>query len=93
MTARTALLKQLVDDGSYPIDEAAIAEAILVRSMARRMLPEVAFRPAAAASRRCARFARTAARARFASLAPSAGRPDRTRDAARSPASARSDAA
>ena len=44
MNARTALLKRLVDDGHYPIDEAAIAEAIVVRSMARRVLPGVVFR-------------------------------------------------
>jgi hypothetical protein len=44
MNARMALIKQLVDDGGYPLDEHAIAEAILVRSMARRMMPEVAFR-------------------------------------------------
>ena len=43
MTDRAALLKQLIDDGSYPIDEAAIAEAIVVRSMARRVVPDVAF--------------------------------------------------
>ncbi len=44
MTARAALLKQLVDDGCYPIDEAAIAEAIVVRSLARRVVPDIAFR-------------------------------------------------
>jgi hypothetical protein len=43
MTARAALLKQLVDDGSYPLDEAAIAEAIIVRSLARRLVPDVTF--------------------------------------------------
>lgn len=43
MTARAALLKQLVEDGSYPLDEAAIAEAILVRAMARRVVPDIAF--------------------------------------------------
>jgi len=44
MTARTALLKQLVADDRYPIDEAAIAEAILVRSLARRVVPDLALR-------------------------------------------------
>lgn len=44
MNDRTATLKQLVADASYPIDEAAVAEAILVRSLARHVLPEVAFR-------------------------------------------------
>jgi hypothetical protein len=43
MTTRVALIKQLVDDGSYPLDEAAIAEAIVVRSMARRVVPDIAF--------------------------------------------------
>ena len=44
MTARTALLKQLVADGTYPIDEAMIAEAILVRSQARQLVPDLALR-------------------------------------------------
>ncbi|HEY1538286.1 MAG TPA: hypothetical protein VGF63_02730 [Solirubrobacteraceae bacterium] len=44
MNARTATLKQLVDGASYPIDEVAVAEAIVVRCMARTLLPEIAFR-------------------------------------------------
>jgi hypothetical protein len=44
MNPRVATIKQLVAGGAYPIDEAAIAEAIVVRSMARRVLPDVAFR-------------------------------------------------
>ncbi len=44
MTARTALLKQLVADGTYPVDEAAIAEAIVVRAIARRIVPDLALR-------------------------------------------------
>ncbi len=44
MTARTALLKQLVADGTYPVDEAAVAEAIVVRAMARRLVPDLALR-------------------------------------------------
>jgi hypothetical protein len=44
MTARTTLLKQLVADGTYPIDEAVIAEAILVRSRARQLVSELAVR-------------------------------------------------
>jgi len=43
MNSRTATLKQLVDQSSYPIDEAAIAEAIVVRSLARRAVPDVVF--------------------------------------------------
>jgi hypothetical protein len=48
MTSRAALIKQLVDSGSYPVDEAAIAEAIVVRARARSVLPELAFRLPAA---------------------------------------------
>jgi hypothetical protein len=48
MNARTATIKQLVDSGCYPIDDAAIAEAILVRAVARRTVPEIAFRTPAA---------------------------------------------
>ena len=44
MNERTDILKQLVAESSYPIDEAAIAEAIVLRSIARRMLPELSFR-------------------------------------------------
>jgi hypothetical protein len=44
MNDRTATLKQLVAKSQYPIDEAAVAEAILVRSLARRAFPEVSFR-------------------------------------------------
>jgi len=44
MTARTALLKQLVADGSYPLDEVAIADAIVLRAAARRDVPDLAFR-------------------------------------------------
>jgi hypothetical protein len=48
MNARAALIKQLVDDGSYPLDELAIAEAIVVRSKVRSIVPGIAFRLAAA---------------------------------------------
>jgi hypothetical protein len=44
MNDRTATLKQLIADSSYPMDEAAVAQAILVRSLARRVVPEIAFR-------------------------------------------------
>ena len=46
MNPRVQLLKDLVRDDHYVVDEGAIASAILVRSMARRMLPEVTFRGA-----------------------------------------------
>ena len=44
LNPRVKILKQLVADGHYVIDEAAIAEAIVVRSMALRILPDVTFR-------------------------------------------------
>ena len=44
MNSRTALLKQLIADGTYPIDESAIAESILVRAVARRVIPDLALR-------------------------------------------------
>ncbi|HVF77369.1 MAG TPA: hypothetical protein VNA28_03650 [Solirubrobacteraceae bacterium] len=50
MNPRVKVLKQLVDDGLYVIDETAIAEAILVRSMALRILPDVTFRCASHAA-------------------------------------------
>jgi hypothetical protein len=48
MNARVAVLKQLVAESSYPIDEAAIAEAIVARSIARRLVPDLVFRLTAA---------------------------------------------
>jgi hypothetical protein len=44
MNPRVKVLKQLVDDGHYVMNDAAIAEAIVVRSMALRILPDVTFR-------------------------------------------------
>jgi hypothetical protein len=44
MNARTKLLKELVRDAHYVVDERAIAEAILVRAAAQRVLPDVTFR-------------------------------------------------
>lgn len=44
MKTRTKLLRELVRDAHYVIDERAIADAILVRVMARRVLPDVTFR-------------------------------------------------
>ncbi|MDX6719840.1 MAG: hypothetical protein QOJ63_2094 [Solirubrobacteraceae bacterium] len=48
MNARVAVLKQLVADSSYPVDEAAIAEAIVARSIARRLVPDLMSRFTAA---------------------------------------------
>jgi hypothetical protein len=44
MSPRVRALKQLVSDEHYVIDEAAVAEAMMLRSMALRMLPDVTFR-------------------------------------------------
>lgn len=44
MDSRLANIKQLISESTYPIDEAAVAEAIIVRTAARRLVPEIAFR-------------------------------------------------
>lgn len=44
MNARVKLLKELVGDGLYVIDDAAVADAVLLRAAARHTLPDVAFR-------------------------------------------------
>ncbi len=44
MNSRVETLKQLVADSTYPIDEAMIAEAILVRTLAQRVVPDLALR-------------------------------------------------
>jgi hypothetical protein len=44
MNARTQVLKQLVGDSQYVVDPEAVAEAIVVRLMARRVLADVSFR-------------------------------------------------
>jgi hypothetical protein len=44
MNPRVKLLKELVNDGLYVIDEAAVADAVLLRTMTRHVLPEVTFR-------------------------------------------------
>jgi len=44
MNARVKVLKQLVADGQYVVDEAAVADAIILRSALLQMLPEVSFR-------------------------------------------------
>lgn len=43
MNARTQVLKQLVRDGQYVVDPDAVAEAIIARALARRVLPDVSF--------------------------------------------------
>jgi hypothetical protein len=44
MNPRTKVIKQLVSESHYVIDSAAVAEAIIVRALARRVLPDVTFR-------------------------------------------------
>ena len=44
MNPRVKLLKELVNDELYVIDEAAVANAVMLRAMTRHMLPEVTFR-------------------------------------------------
>ena len=44
MNPRAKVLKQLVNDGHYVVDDAAVAEAMMLRAMALRMLPDVTFR-------------------------------------------------
>jgi len=48
MSPRVKVLKQLIADGHYVVDEAAVAEAVVVRCAARRALPDVIFRSAPA---------------------------------------------
>lgn len=44
MNSHAKLLRDLVREGLYVVDEAAVAEAILVRRSARRTLPGVTLR-------------------------------------------------
>jgi hypothetical protein len=44
MSPRRNLLAQLVRDSHYVVDERAVAEAIVMRALARRVVPELAFR-------------------------------------------------
>jgi hypothetical protein len=41
---RTRLLRQLIEDSLYVVDERLVADAILLRSQARVTLPDVALR-------------------------------------------------
>lgn len=41
---RTEVLKELVRESQYVVDPAAVAEAIIARSLVRRVLPDVSFR-------------------------------------------------
>jgi hypothetical protein len=64
MSPRPHLLAQLVRDDHYVIDEHAVAEAIVMRTLARRAVPDLSFRSANGAaavvrSFRCHRDARS----------------------------------
>lgn len=50
MNPRTKVLKQLVRESQYVVDPQAVAEAIIVRSAAQRVLPDVSFRSTPAPS-------------------------------------------
>lgn len=43
MHRRAVVLSELIDAALYPIDEFAVAEAIVARAMVRRSVPGVAF--------------------------------------------------
>jgi hypothetical protein len=49
MNPRTKVLKQLVRESQYVVDPDAVAEAIIVRALAQRVLPDVTFRSTPAA--------------------------------------------
>lgn len=44
MNTRVKVLKELVRDAHYVVEPDAVAEAIIVRAYAQRVLPDVAFR-------------------------------------------------
>jgi hypothetical protein len=44
MNPRVKVLKQLVADDLYVIDETTVADAMMLRSLARRTIPDVTFR-------------------------------------------------
>jgi hypothetical protein len=44
MNSRVRVLKELVGEGLYVVDDAAVADALLLRAQTRHLLPDVAFR-------------------------------------------------
>lgn len=44
MNPRVRVLKELVSDGLYVVDDVAVADALLLRAMTRHLLPDVTFR-------------------------------------------------
>lgn len=65
MNQHVKLLKKLVREELYVIDDAAVADAVLLRSMTRHTLPEVTSRAARDPSPTCGPSAHTVARGRF----------------------------
>jgi hypothetical protein len=47
VNVRTKALRDLIEESLYVIDEVAVAEAIVVRAAARRVVPQLAFRSSA----------------------------------------------
>ena len=45
------MLKELVRESQYVVDPAVVAQAIIARSIARRVLPDVSFRSASSTPR------------------------------------------
>ena len=43
MKARTKVLGQLIRDSQYVVDERAVADSIILRSLARQLVPDLAF--------------------------------------------------
>jgi hypothetical protein len=80
MNSRVKVIKQLVAGGHYVIDEAAIAEAMVLRSMVQRVLPDVTFRCAPRAVRKVRSF-RPHRGARSFRLSPAHRRPHARRHA------------
>ena len=85
MNPRVQVLKQLVTDGHYVIDEGAVAEAVVLRASARRMLPDVTFRSAPAGASQVRSF-RPHRGARSFRLMRAERRPLHARARARTPA-------
>jgi hypothetical protein len=64
MQRQIQLLRQLLEDSQYAVDPAAVADAILARSMARRAVMGISFRNDARAERPQVRSFRPSRQAR-----------------------------
>jgi hypothetical protein len=56
MNPRVKVLKQLIADGHYVVDESAVADAMVLRAMVQRALPDVTFRCVARVAREVRSF-------------------------------------